>query len=297
MIVMSNTLYVIGNGFDIDHQINSRYSDYREYCCAKDKDTYILLNNIYRKPEELWCDFENGLPYIECEAFFKVADHMRIERNLPTDIEIENTADVLCHIWQSMRDWISEVDSTILSKCRKYDFNNLQDSIFLTFNYTTTLETLYKIPHDQVRHIHGCVGRDVIEDVDLSQIIIGHGKSREEIDEIFSECADEKVKDELKCILDKCLRKDTDRIISKDYKEFFEDLSNIDTIYILGHSMAAVDMPYFVKIRDSVKKTAKWNVSIFGDEEIKRRKMSELGADPKLCKYAQICELLPTKCG
>lgn len=61
--------------------------------------------------------------------------------------------------------------------------------------------------------------------------------------------------------------------------------------------MAAVDMPYFVKIRDSVKKMAKWNVSIFGDEEIKRRKMSELGADPKLCKYAQICELLPTKCG
>ena len=293
---MSNILYVIGNGFDIDHQINSRYSDYREYCCAKDKDTYILLNNIYKKPEELWCDFENGLPYIECEAFFKVADHTRRKRNLPTHIKIENTADELRLIWRAMRDWISEVDSSILSKCRKYNFNNLQDSTFLTFNYTTTLETLYNIPHDKVRHIHGCVGRDVIEDLDLSQIIVGHGKSREEIDEILSEYADEKVKDEIKYILDKCLRKDTDRIISEHYQKFFEDLSNVDTIYILGHSMAAVDMPYFVKIRDSVKKTAKWNVSIFGDEDIKRQKMSELGIDTKFCKYAQISELLSAKC-
>lgn len=56
-------------------------------------------------------------------------------------------------------------------------------------------------------------------------------------------------------------------------------------------------MPYFVKIRDSVKWSAKWNVSIFRDEEINRLKMSTLGVDTKLCKYAQICELLPTKCG
>lgn len=291
---MSNTLYVIGNGFDIDHQINSRYSDYRVFCYAKDEEIYKILSIIYQEPEELWCDFENRLPYIDCETFLKVAELIRRKRNLPTYIAIENTADELCNIWPSMREWISEVDSTILSKCRKYNFNNLQDSIFLTFNYTTTLETLYNIPQDKVRHIHGCVGRDVIEDLDLSQIIVGHGKSREEIDEILSECADEKVKDEIKYILDKCLRKDTDRIISEN-DGFFKLISNIDTIYILGHSMAAVDMPYFVKIRDSVKKTAKWNVSIFGDEETKRRKMSELGVDPKLCKYAQICELLPAK--
>lgn len=55
-------------------------------------------------------------------------------------------------------------------------------------------------------------------------------------------------------------------------------------------------MPYFVKIRDSVKRTAKWTVSIFRDEEIKRLKMSALGVDTKLCKYAQIYELLPAKC-
>ena len=50
----------------------------------------------------------------------------------------------------------------------------IQDSIFINFNYTKTLENLYGINQSNILHIHGCI--DKYED-----LILGHGKSHEEI--------------------------------------------------------------------------------------------------------------------
>lgn len=61
---MVKSLYILGNGFDIHHGINSKYSDYHEWLEKNDNGTYenyvlymilvlinggITLNRVYRK--------------------------------------------------------------------------------------------------------------------------------------------------------------------------------------------------------------------------------------------------------
>ena len=48
------------------------------------------------------------------------------------------------------------------------------------------------------------------------------------------------------------------RQIIKDNKSFFDALSDIDTIIVIGHSLSEVDMEYFEKIRSVAHSDAKW---------------------------------------
>ena len=44
---MVKSLYILGNGFDIHHGINSKYSDYHEWLEKNDNGTYEKLCAIY----------------------------------------------------------------------------------------------------------------------------------------------------------------------------------------------------------------------------------------------------------
>lgn len=45
------------------------------------------------------------------------------------------------------------------------------------------------------------------------------------------------------------------------------NLSNVSEVYILGHSLAEVDLPYFDKLVQSVKPDARWTVTFYSPEE------------------------------
>lgn len=62
--------------------------------------------------------------------------------------------------------------------------------------------------------------------------------------------------------------KGTSKII-EDNNNFFSRLTNIDEIYILGHSLSDVDLPYFKKLRESVDPNAKWTVSFYSSHQKK----------------------------
>lgn len=44
----------------------------------------------------------------------------------------------------------------------------LEDSTFLTFNYSDTLESLYKIPNERILYLHGKANTD-------DELVLGHG--------------------------------------------------------------------------------------------------------------------------
>lgn len=59
------------------------------------------------------------------------------------------------------------------------------------------------------------------------------------------------------------------RIKSSKITKTFLRLSNVDEVYVLGHSLADVDLPYFYKLTQSVKPDAKWVATFydFKDEQ------------------------------
>lgn len=81
------------------------------------------------------------------------------------------------------------------------------DNIFLTFNYTETLEEVYGINEDRVCHIHGKQGEN---------ILFGHGNTKDYTDEYMSKnIGSENSLSEL----DNFLKKDTKQAM-KEHKLF-----------------------------------------------------------------------------
>ena len=51
--------------------------------------------------------------------------------------------------------------------------------------------------------------------------------------------------------------------------EFFNSLSNVDEVIIIGHSLNKVDMPYFEKVLKSVRENSIWKAYYFEDTDEK----------------------------
>lgn len=67
-------LYIIGNGFDIYHGINSRYSDFKNYVHVTDYELFQTLEK-YFNTDELWSDFEETLAYIDADEIIDDASN------------------------------------------------------------------------------------------------------------------------------------------------------------------------------------------------------------------------------
>lgn len=168
-------------------------------------------------------------------------------------------------IKEAFSDWLQNVDypATI------GDLKLNKDAIFLSFNYTDTLYKLYNIPKSKIIHIHNS-----IED-NGSDLIFGHNLeivNESELDEngdsnrtMFTDSENAS-----KSLL-YSFKKTIEDII-KENRDFFISLSNMDTIYILGHSINDIDLPYFEYINKVVKQNANWVISYHNDDEPERMK-------------------------
>ena len=60
--------------------------------------------------------------------------------------------------------------------------------------------------------------------------------------------------------------KDT-QVVINEHRDFFDSIKGIDQVFILGHSLSGVDLPYFEKIVTSIARNPTFTVSYFGDNE------------------------------
>ena len=67
------------------------------------------------------------------------------------------------------------------------------------------------------------------------------------------------------------MAKDTERIILQN-DSFFNRLSSVDRVIVIGHSYNEIDIPYYCKIVGSVRKNAKWELNVYSENDCKRAK-------------------------
>ncbi|MGR4896948.1 bacteriophage abortive infection AbiH family protein [Stenotrophomonas sp. LARHCG68] len=115
---------------------------------------------------------------------------------------------------------------------------------FLSFNYTTTLYLAYGIPREQILYIHGCA-----DQVD-QDLILGHGwkpedrrplNDRADVAELDTRLIE--VNDILENYFSKTFKPSYELI--RRHAGFFDRLSSVQDVYLLGHSLSDVDAPYF----------------------------------------------------
>ncbi|AZK47502.1 bacteriophage abortive infection AbiH family protein [Paenibacillus lentus] len=273
-------LFVIGNGFDREHELATNYWNFRAYLKKVDPSFLHCFEehyDIYPKRDEetkkkmLWNDLEANLANIDEDDIVEQA--VSIDMGLESgDIGIEDTLhqyflDEYKYIDQlaiHLKRWVRSIRIRDVQP-RTTLINNFNDAIYITFNYTAVLETVYKVSENNIIHIHGSLRR---RDDDPA---LGHGniKRIENIQEKRKKA--EKIFDEKEISI--C------RVVEQYYKQTYKNVNkftyklqslndkDIDEIIILGHSLAGVDIPYFEYIDILTKQKCNWTVYYYCENE------------------------------
>lgn len=274
-------LYIIGNGFDLAHELPTSYDDFHDYLKGT---SYFQENNdnddtlFVSKMEEifgytenninLWSDFENALgdlnvgEYIESLAEeYGEENPGRLTEQVYARLEYIETKMALDVVQEKFAKWVREIEVyDDIVPCFSID----PDALFFTFNYTNTLEKVYKIDPNQVLHIHGSASQ-----ID-SEIIVGHRtnynpRDYEKMEEkLFGVDAD--IFPLITRVMNG-LQKNTRNIIN-DNQQWFSNLAKqqITDIYLYGLSFGKIDDDYYKEILKKLP-DVKWHFAVYtGDK-------------------------------
>ena len=270
-----NRLYIIGNGFDRYHNLPTGYNDFHQFVIKNHpnlentfEEYFELSTKLSIDNKKLWADFENDLSTFNWKAFFDeknqidvLDDSFRPSFIYGLEDDLEQETDILISsIREAFEDWLTDLG--LESITRKLYIE--EDSMFLTFNYTLTLEEVYQIASEKVLHIHGDVEND------QGFLVFGHNKNlkaKPKFDK-YGETTRTPFSDS-EAIAQQSfyrLQKPVKEIIGENLG-FFKNLQGINEIIILGHSLNMIDIPYFEKIKRYVAESSKWKISFYNDGE------------------------------
>ncbi len=174
-----NVLYVIGNGFDLMHNVPSRYRDFDNSLKSTDEVKKIL--DYFIDKDDIWGDFEDSLAHLDRELMINYIDHyLEIGNAMDDEDDDFSVAGFLAvqelvaipgkiltlEMPKRFRSWVKSLK---VNKDFKPLLNVLKRSAkYITFNYTEFLEIVYNIPKSNIVYIHG-------ERRNKEEFILGHG--------------------------------------------------------------------------------------------------------------------------
>lgn len=289
-----NTLYIIGNGFDLWHKLPTSYNDFYEFApeVLEHLESYFYLEMSNITP---WADFENRLGEYDWEYFYAeqdvpdvMDDSFKLSMTYGFEDGVSEDADnLVSEIDNQFHEWVYSIDTSEVQK----NLSLVPDAIYLSFNYTPTLQNVYGVNSEKIFHIHGNA-------FNYDKLIFGHSEIMEEEPEfdaggesnrhMFSD-AQTAAKHPFYAF-----QKPVESIL-KDNENWFESLIGIDTIIVLGHSLNEVDIPYFKKIVE-VLPSSNWIVSYHLEEDLKNHtvQLNACGITPELVRFCKIDDVSST---
>ncbi len=270
---MNDTLYIIGNGFDLHHGLNTSYSSFRDNCAKKSTILWGLLTEIYGdsvNEDMWWSDFEEMLGKIDYNHLIQTYNGEAMGA-----MKVQN-------FFQGMLPpffggWIREMSH----KAQEDQSLNIDpESLFFTFNYTLTLENVYHVRTENVWHIHGS-----IKDVD--NIVVGHDSDDRKLFGEYLEYKGEHgpirsdIADRVMNMTARGAKGVKSRIV-RHGEEFSNLYHNIRHIIVMGFSFNDIDLPYIKTIKDvnTNADNIDWTVYYHsdGNDEIIIDRLLQMGA-------------------
>lgn len=295
------SLYIIGNGFDIYHGISSRYFDFKEYLSNVDNDLHDLVEE-YIPAQEDWSDLETALAYIDIDQIIEYASQFLMS------YAAEDWSDAYHHDYQyevneiinalsaslKMRfgEWVRQL---VIPSVRELKISPLRlprTSRYFNFNYTSSLTDIYSIPRNGIFYIHGQAQEN-------DELVLGHAWNPIEIPSLNSvsdpESMDTRVMEGNEIINDYfgCTFKNSANIIAEN-SDYFVSLRDVSKIFVLGHSLSPVDEVYFEEIVKNIRvDVVQWLVTYYRDDEKDHHRvvLSRIGVPESKMNFCRISEL------
>ncbi|PRX20720.1 abortive infection AbiH-like protein [Paraburkholderia sp. BL18I3N2] len=284
--MISRTLYVIGNGFDLWHGIPSSYSCFRDYVRLHGRDVFDAVES-YLPAGENWSDLEAAFGEIDVDHVIESLgqfmggygdDDWSDSGHHDFQYEVERVVERLSGGLRFLfGEWIRQLPIPTTTTVRRRLHSLDKEAIFLTFNYTKTLREIYGVADANVLHIHGNA------DLPDSELILGHAwhperrrslNDRPDIEEIDVRLA------EAHDILDDYFSqtfKPSAQIVQA-HCDFFALMREVEEVVVLGHSLSDVDEPYFeAMLAVPALRRARWTLACREDAEEKSRRIHRFG--------------------
>lgn len=289
-------LYIIGNGFDIFTGLKTRYVDFRRWLENNYPFIYEDMQSAYDMDVEWWNDFEVQLGKLDVRAYVlkftppekPIAEILNaIEKrnafekkyDLPPNLHHDSACarrlrgllDVLQYCFEK---WVENCQKKLTDS--KYVHLEKVDSFFINFNYTDVLQWLYKIPEEQVLHIHGRASK-------YEHLIFGHSS--------FLRGSGSVDEDQVCFELSRYEKNPYEYIYKHD--ELPNILKDVEQVHIYGFSFSPVDENYMDWIYQHVPKESQWEVSWYSDidkERIDRFVLNHWGLNDRI-KFIKLEEI------
>ena len=291
---MSTNLYVIGNGFDLWHGLPTSYKCFNCFMHRMHPQKHDIIGHLFNQndPNALWSDFENQLGAPDLNSMIGYICTISVRKGVGNSLD-----NAYFSMKEFFKEWVEQIHVSV--------FNNRflqidKSASFLTFNYTNTLEKLYGVDSGRICYIHGNTKQN-----ELCQPVVGHrgpdnyaeiNKTSiyEHLSRINTNISTYEIIKEIDEFYDSLSKEP--RIIRNDIdvdkfgnpccyyieqNSAFFDRQYFD-VYVLGHSLSKIDVPYFQRIYNESPK-ATWHVSCYGENEMhnKKQKLCDLLGVPQ----------------
>lgn len=289
------TLYIIGNGFDLWHGIPSSLGAFKQYVLDVDDDIHRDVED-YLPAGEDWCDLEMALAELDADMLADNFGHFMASYGSEDwsdsghhdfQYEVGNVVERLSTgLRTRFAGWVRALPIPTPATAQRRLVTVDRQAVFLSFNYTRTLSSLYGVDPSRVLHIHGRA-----DEAD-EELVLGHAwnprsrrslNDRPDIEEIDTRLM------EANGIIDEYFSdtfKRSDELIARN-RPFFDALGTIEQVVVLGHSLSPVDAAYFqALLRQLGVASALWTVACRSVQEwqSKEQRLVEMGLRSDRCR-------------
>lgn len=265
-------LYIIGNGFDIFTGLHTSYANFKGWLEREYVFVYENMKAAYNMDGEWWNDFEVNLgelnvhqfvsnftpPEKSKEEIIRQIEERRIQQQFneshpnlhyesPYANRLRGLLDILQYCFER---WVDDCQKMITDPI--YTHIEKDDSYYINFNYTDTLEWLYEIPDERVLHIHGRASKH-------DRLIFGHNKY------LHGETNDGIDVDQT-CMELSRYQKNPFEYIFK-HRDLPNILSQVEFVHVYGLSLSPVDEDYIDWIEKNTPQDCKWEFSWFTEKD------------------------------
>jgi len=226
------------------------------------KEMYYDLHEYweFKVRNDKWSDFENDLSTFNSRKMHEACSQNNSNPEYIADQCRVETQKLYEGITNCFIDWVKSIQLEPRTKQLKL----MAKAQYITFNYTQTLQDIYELPEGNIWHVHGsCFDMDVIFGHNVKEEIEYNYSDGTGMPSTIQEWGEEGWR--YVRLLRNQFRKKTEQVIRDNQTQFLK-YRNLENIYVLGHSLADVDLPYFEVIHEN-NKMAKWYVSYYNDSE------------------------------
>lgn len=286
-------LYVIGNGFDLWHGIPSSLAQFKQYVQTTDSDIYRETED-YLPTKDDWSDLESALAEMDVDALIENLGHFMSSYGAEDwsdaghhdfQYEVQNAVERLSSGLRSrFSEWVRKLPIPTPATAKKQFATLDTNAVFFSFNYTNTLVSLYKVRPENILFIHGCA------DLANDDLVLGHAwhpqtrkllNDRSDIEDVDMRLI------EANDIIDDYFSATFKRsaYLIAQHSDFFDALTDIEQVIVLGHSLSDVDTAYFTALLEqrSVAEGT-WLIACRSPDEWSEKQslLTKLGVNPSM---------------